>query len=132
MIAPSDLTDVETSLATRLIAIARSITPGLDDLVNITDGAALRDEAIAILIGVAGVVAPRGSMMIKQQVIGPARVTYTEQASWFSEDDRAALRALVAQNSAQAFGPLGSFPHPDRTVKLAFREPHFHPFEESK
>lgn len=131
MIAPDDLAPVETSLATRIIAIARSIAPGLDDLEDIADGAPLRTEAIAILVGVAGGVGPRGSLQIKQQVMGPARVTYTDSASWFSDDDRAALRALVAASVAPPFGPLGSFPCPDRTVELAFREPHYRPFQQS-
>lgn len=131
MIAPDDLTGVETSLATRLVAMARSIAPGLDDLVDIADGAALRTEAIAILVGVAGVVGPRGSLLIKQQVMGPARVTYSASDSWFSADDRAALRALVAANSAPTFGPLGDFPCPDEIVEFAFREPVFRPFQES-
>jgi hypothetical protein len=131
VIQATDLTGVDPALANRLLAIARSITSGMDDLVDISGGAPLRTQAIAILVGVAGVVAPRGSMMIKQQVIGPARVTYTEQNSWFSDDDRAALRALVAANSAATFGPLGDFPCPDEIVEYAFREPVFRPFQES-
>jgi hypothetical protein len=126
VIYPSDLTGVEETLARRVIAMARSIAPGLDDL---TDDNATQD-AIAILVGVAGVAAGRGSLLIKQQVMGPARVMYTDVPSWFTDDDRAALRALVEANSTPAFGPLGDFPKPSRSVELVFRKPHFRMVEE--
>lgn len=126
MISAPDLEGVDETLARRIIAMARSIAPGLDSLEDDP-----RDDAIAILLGVAETATARGSLLIKQQVMGPARVTYTEAASWFSDDDRAALRALVEANSAPTFGPIGSFPWPDRTVELAFREPVFRPYQES-
>lgn len=131
MLEPTDLEGVDDSLARRILAIARSIAPGLDNIIDVDGGPQPRSDAIAILIGVAGVVAPRGSLLIKQQVMGPARVTYTEASSWFSDDDRAALRACVTPGGPPTFGPLGSFPFPDRTVELAFREPVYRPFQES-
>lgn len=129
MITPGDLEGVEDSLARRIIAMARSITPGLDNLVDQDGGPELRTDAIAILIGVAGVVADRGSLFIKQQVMGPARVTYQDIDTWFSPDDRAALRALVAVGNT-TFNPLGNFPHKDHHVDRLFRERPFWLVEE--
>lgn len=110
MIEATDLPGVDESLARRIIATARSIAPGLDDLTGEP-----YEDAIAILLGVATDAGPRGSRMIKSQRTATSGVEYFDVASWFSADDRAALRALV---SAIATGglPQGSFPRPSRAL----------------
>lgn len=104
MITISDLTGVEQQLALRILAVARTIAP-LDTL----EGSA-RDEAIAILRGVADEARGRGSRLVKSQRIGTASVDYSAAESWFSTDDRAALRALVGAVDSGAGLPVGQFP----------------------
>lgn len=111
MLKPADLTGVDETLARRILAVARSIAPGIDDLV---DGEGENDpkprtDAIAILSGVAAEAPGRGPRHVQSQGIGPARVTYRSVESWFSPDDRAALRALCGDDP-RAGGPVGSFP----------------------
>jgi len=104
VIRPDDLTGVDATLARRIIAVGRSIAPGIDNLAG-----DLREDALAILAGVAGEAKARGSRLVKSQRIGPASVDYTATASWFSEDDKNALRNLcVVTPSTQ--GPIGQFP----------------------
>ena len=132
MITPDDLPGVDPTLARRIITMARSIAPGLDNLV---DGAGDGDpkpraDAIAILIGVTAESVDRGSLGIKQQVMGPARVTYSDLGSWFTDDDRSALRALVLALNPP-FNPLGSFPHRDHEVERLWRHRHLGMVEEN-
>lgn len=99
-------------MARRILAVARSIAPCLDTL---EDGAGANDpkprsDAIAILKAVAAVGTARGSQLIKSQRIGPAAIEYNV-GSWFSGDDRAALRGLCSLATADDGGhPIGSFP----------------------
>ncbi|TDW31019.1 hypothetical protein EDD25_2807 [Cryobacterium psychrophilum] len=105
MIVSTDLTGVDELLAQRIIAVAVSIAPCLDSL---PDGSG-RSSAVAILRGIAADVADRGSRMVKSQRMGPASVEYTSTDSWFSADDRSALRSLCGA-VAQPGMPVGQFP----------------------
>lgn len=111
MIVPSDIPSVDEGMARRIIAIARSIAPCLDSLV---DGAGDKDpkplsDAIAILTGIAREGVARGSRLVKSQRIATAAVEYTVDGSWFSVDDRAALKSLCGV-AAVAGLPVGRFP----------------------
>lgn len=105
MITVSDLAGVENQLALRILAVARTIAP-LDTL----EADSARDEAIAILRGVADEARARGSRLVKSQRAGTASVDYSAAESWFSADDRAALRALCGGSSGSSSGPVGQFP----------------------
>lgn len=105
MIAAEDITGVDATLARRVIVHARSIAPCLESL----DGD-MKKDAVALLTGVAAEAAARGARHVRAQRIGPASVDYGPASSWFTDDDRRALRALCG---AAAGGlPLGSFPRP--------------------
>lgn len=117
MIAPSDLTGIDADLARRIIATARSIAPCLDTLVDEP-----RLDAIAILRGVASEGAARGSRLIKSQSVITARVEYNP-GTWWSDDDRGALRALCSATSSDSAGhPVGSFPKTSRVVARMWPE----------
>lgn len=106
MITAEDLTGVDELTAHRILAVAHSIAPGLDSL----EGEP-KNRAIAVLRGVAADVLPRGSRRVKSQRIGPASVEYFDAASWFTDDDRAALRGLC-QSAPSGGMPIGQFPRP--------------------
>jgi hypothetical protein len=106
VIEAKDLTGVDSEMARRIIAVARSFAPCLDSL---TEGN--RTDAIAILTGVANEALDRGARHVKSERIGPAAVEYTSAVSWFSGDDKAALRALCGAASTGGL-PIGSFPRP--------------------
>ncbi|PPF64544.1 hypothetical protein C5E11_03895 [Clavibacter michiganensis] len=106
MITADDLTGVDELTAHRILAVAHTIAPCLDTL----DGEP-KSRAIAVLRGVAADVLPRGSRRVKSQRIGPASVEYFDAASWFSTDDRAALRGLC-QSASAGNTPIGQFPRP--------------------
>ncbi len=114
MIGPNDLGPIDQNLARRIIAVARSIAPGIDSL----DGEAFSD-AVAILQGVATEIRVRGPRGVKSQRIAAGAVEYTSSDSWFSDDDRSALRALCA---AASFGPIGQFPKPSKAVARMWPE----------
>lgn len=105
MVEISDLTGVEDRLARRILAVARTIAP----LETLEKGSDSWDEAIAVLLGVADEARARGSRLVKSQRVGTASVDYSAAESWFSSDDRAALRALCGGPASQP-GPVGSFP----------------------
>jgi hypothetical protein len=107
VIEPTDLTGIDEVMALRILAVARSIAPCLDSLIDEP-----RKSAIAILTGVAGEARDRGSRLVQSQRVGTASVTYRTVESWFSDDDRDALRGLCSVAEATA-GPVGSFPRPD-------------------
>lgn len=115
MITADDLTGVDENLARRILAVARFIAPGIDLL----DGEPLMD-AIAILLGVAAEAKARGSRLVKAQRIGPASVDY-QAGSWFSDDDRWALRALCGVPATSGH-PVGSFPKPARVFSRLWPE----------
>ena len=106
MLSPGDLNGVEQGLALRLIAVARSIAPGLDSL----EGVAKLD-AIAVLEGVAAEVPAPGSRRVRSQARNGTSVSMDGFQSAFSADDRAALRALCAAASGLSpASPVGHFP----------------------
>jgi hypothetical protein len=112
VLAWSDLR-IDEAIARRLLIVARSIAPGL----SVLDGEA-KNDAIAILQGIAEEAAARGPRFISSQSVGPASVSYSAVRSWFSDDERAALRALVAGASGAAAPglPVGNFPKPNTTI----------------
>lgn len=101
---PEDITGVDTTLARRILSVARSIAPCVDSL----EGEP-KANAVAILQGVAGEAKARGSRLIASQRIPSAQVTYRDVGSWFSDDDRAALKAICGAVSS-AGHPIGTFP----------------------
>lgn len=115
-IVPTDLSGVETNLARRIIAVARFIAPCLDTL----DGEP-RLDAIALLLGVAAEAKTRGSRLVKSQRVGPASVDYTTAGSWFSDDDKSALRGLCGVSASDGH-PIGSFPKPTRAYARLWPE----------
>lgn len=108
MIKPADLTGITGDAAVRLIVLARSIAPCLDTLEDGPgdDDPKPRAEAIAILNGVAQV--QLRPSHIKSERTGPSSAEYFPNSSWFSADDRTALRSLCAAASGR--NPIGSFP----------------------
>lgn len=100
----------------RILAVARSIAPGLDLLVDEP-----RLEAIAILKGVLSESLARGARHVASQGVGTARVAYRTVESWFMPDDRSALRALVAASGVPG-APVGSFPDTDAAVASLWPE----------
>lgn len=116
-ITSAELTGVDQALAARVIAAARSIAP-IDSL---DYDSPARVDVVAILTGVARDAAQRGSALVTQQRIGPAQAQYAA-ASWFSDDDRAALRALCGVAAGAAAAPVGHFPAPGRLVTRIWPE----------
>lgn len=116
MIAATDLPGVDANLARRIIAVARFIAPCLDSLVDEP-----RLDAIALLVGVAAEAKARGSRLVKSQRVGPASVDYSTAGSWFSDDDKSALRALCGV-SATGGHPIGAFPKPSRAYSRLWPE----------
>ncbi|MDZ4045171.1 MAG: hypothetical protein U1E32_05260, partial [Rhodoglobus sp.] len=76
---------------------------------------------VAILRRIARDGIARGPRGIKSQSIATARVEYTVDASWFSADDRSALRALCAA-ATPGNVPVGSFPKPSAAVSRMWPE----------
>lgn len=124
MIEPSDITGVDADLARRILVTARSIAPCLDTLED-EEGEGtpkLRSDAISIIKGVAAAGGSRGSHLVKKQNVGPAGVEYNA-GSWWSDDDRAALRSLCAiATDATGGHPIGEFPATSRVVSRMFPE----------
>ena len=105
MLTPEQLVGIDVQVARRVIATGRSIAPCIDSLTG-EDLA----NAVAILSGVAKELAS-ASRRLKSQRIGSAQAEYFEMQSAFSDDDRAALRALCsAATDPNPGGPIGSFP----------------------
>lgn len=115
-ISHTDLAGISEKMARRIIAIARSIAPCLDSL----EGEA-KTDAIAILDGIALEGVARGSRLIKTQRINQASVEYVVDGSWFSADDRGALRALCVAAPSGAL-PVGSFPKTSRELSRMWPE----------
>jgi hypothetical protein len=104
--AADDLPGIDETTALRVIAHARSIAPCLDSL----DGE-LKKSAVAVLTGVAREAVGRGSRAVKRQNVGPAGIEYVPAASWFTDDDRSALRAMCSVVAGPTPGlPVGRFP----------------------
>lgn len=117
-ISPDELGIPDLLLARRVIVHARTIASGLD-LLDDPD----RGDAVAILSGIAQEAAQRGARSVASQGVGTASVTYTaaSAASWFTADDRAALRGLVATVPAGAH-PVGTFPAANRALRSMWPE----------
>lgn len=118
MIEYTDLTGVDQTTALRVLGIARSIAPCLQSLPTGPE----RDSAIGILIGVGLAAAQLPKRGIKGQRVGPAGVDYFLVESWFSDDDRAGLRALCGAVVPAPSLPIGQFPQPSRVVSRMWPE----------
>jgi hypothetical protein len=118
-ISPDNLGVSDVQLARRVIVHARmTIAPCLDSL---TDEP--REDAIAILAGVAKEAMARGARDVTSQRVGTASVSYGSASSWFTDDDKAALRALCAPAStADGSHPIGRFPLPARAYRHVWPE----------
>lgn len=119
-ITAEDLNVPDELLARRVLAHARVIAPCLQTLTGDA-----REDAIAILQGVAREAMARGARSVVSQSVGTARVSYGSASSWFTDDDRAALRVLcpaVAESVASAGHPVGRFPNPTRAYKTVWPE----------
>jgi hypothetical protein len=120
-ITVEDLACPDKTLARHVLIHARVIAPCLQSL----DGEDAVD-AIAILDGVAREAKRRGDRRLVSQSVGTARATYvssTEAASWFTEDDRQALRSLCAVASLSSQGhPVGRFPAPSTAIRRVWPE----------
>lgn len=117
-ITADDLGIADKELARRVLAQALTIAPCLLSL-----DAESRDLALAVLRSVAAEAAGRGNRHVVSQSVGTARVSYGSASSWFSDDDRAALRALCPGASVASSGhPVGSFPRPARVLKAVWPE----------
>lgn len=110
----ADELGVDEDLALRVLATARSIAPGIHDVTE----PGKRDELVAVLRGIARGAAERGSLLIRGQRVGPASVDYTAATSWFSDDDRATLRAITRSAMDSSAAPVGSFPQPGYINRL--------------
>jgi hypothetical protein len=104
MIGPSDLPGLDEAVARRLIATARSIAPCLDTLVDEP-----REDAIAILLGVAAELPAPGTGRMKSQSRNGTSVAWSDFSTAFTADYRSALRALCSAIGATG-APVGSFP----------------------
>lgn len=118
-ILPGDLNVSDAELARRVIVHARTtIAPCLNSLEGDD-----RLDAIAILAGVAKEALRRGSRDVVNQKVGTASVSYGSVSSWFTDDDRAALRALCAQASTtDGSHPIGRFPLATRAYRHVWPE----------
>lgn len=106
MIVHDDITGVDESTARRIIAVARSIASGIDDL---EEGSEAHKNAIAILQGVADELPAAGEGRVKSLSRAGTAITYEAVRSAFSDDYRRALRALC-RGGAPTGTPRGSFP----------------------
>ena len=117
MITADDLGLKDAALAARIIAHARAIAPCLDSL---TDDR--KKEAVAILQAIGRDAQASGARGVASRQVGTARVTYREVPSWFTEDDRAALRALCGIAAVTAGHPVGRFPAPPAAYRALWPE----------
>ena len=107
-IIPMEISSDE-DLARRVIGYGRNLAPCLDSLEGDD-----REEALAVLKGVAGVVAGRVAGL-KSKTAGDWSWTFfsdAEMGSVFSADDRASLSRLCGVSAHASRGPVGSFPEP--------------------
>lgn len=103
-ITANDISGVDMMTARRVLAVARTIAPDLDSLAGDA-----REEAVAILCGVAAESPPPGMRRARSQSRNGTSVSW-DPYSAFSSEDRAALRALCGMSTAAAGEPVGSFP----------------------
>jgi hypothetical protein len=117
VITPEQL-GADEDLAREVLIIGRDIAPCLD---SFPDDSEDQKNALAILRRVYTDLAMRGSMFVKGQSIGPARVEYAAINSAFAGQPRRALRALCGTASGGGL-PLGSFPLPARVISHMWPE----------
>lgn len=122
MIDAQDLDGVDEALARRVLAHTHFIAPCV---ISLLPGSQEHEYAVAILQGVAAEAKARGSRLVKSERIGPAAVDYQSVDSWFSTDDRNALKALC-NVTASAGGSVGSFP-PASLVSRVWPEHYYRP-----
>lgn len=106
MINPSTVSSDE-DLARSILVLARTIAPCIDSFADESDEL---KNTLAILKRVANEAVERGSRQIVSHGAGTTEVKYRDSESWFSSDDRAALRSLCATAAIAPGLPMGSFP----------------------
>ena len=104
---PSDLTGVDEVVARRLLAVARAIAPGLDQL-DYDD----KETAVAILQGVAAELPAPGSRRVRSQSRNGTSIGFDAFVSAWTAEEKAALRALCGHSVASSGAPVGVFPAP--------------------
>lgn len=118
MITANDLDIPDKALAARIMAQARAIAPCISSLTGDA-----KDEALALLQAIARDAASGGARGVASRQVGTARLSYRDVASWFTDDDRAALRALCGAAPVAGTGhPVGAFPAPARAYKAIWPE----------
>lgn len=117
MITANDLDIPDKALAARIMAQARAIAPCISSLTGDA-----KDEAIALLQAIARDAASGGARGVASRQVGTARLSYRDVTSWFTDDDRAALRALCAAPGSGTGHPVGAFPAPARAYKAIWPE----------
>ncbi len=105
---------VDPDLARRILVLARIIAPCVETL---PDDSPLREDAIAVLRGVAAEAAALPPRSLASTGVGPMRETYRDIGSCFTEDDKASLRSLCGLTSSPGL-PMGSFPDPGLVSRL--------------
>lgn len=117
MIQPTQL-GADEDLAREVLIIGRDIAPCLD---SFPDDSEAQKNALAILRRVYTDLASRGSMFVKGQSIGPARVEYAAITSAFGGQPERALRALCGAATVGGLS-VGSFPPPARVITQMWPE----------
>lgn len=104
MITSDEITGVDPVIARRLLIIARSIAPCINEL-----GDSDKADVIAIIQSVAAELPGPGMSRARSQSRNGTSVTWADYRSAFTVDDRDALRALCGVASATG-APVGDFP----------------------
>ena len=105
-IAHGDISPTDEDLGRRVLVVARSIAPCIDDLVD-----EARLDAIAVLKAVVASTPVPGQRGIASQRIGSASVTYRQISDAFDSEARASLRLICGVETLPGL-PVGSFPAP--------------------
>lgn len=108
IIEASEISDnYETGLV--VLAYVATVVPNLD----LPAGDVRREQAVAILRGVAAELPAAGSRRVSQQSRNGTSVSFRDVGDVFTANDRSALRALCGLPSSTApAAPVGSFPAP--------------------
>jgi hypothetical protein len=117
VIKPENLGSNE-DLAREVLIIGRDIAPCLD---SFPDESEDQKNALAILRRVYTDLASRGSMFVKGQSIGPARIEYAAITSAFAGQPERALRALCGAATTGGVS-VGSFPPPASAITQMWPE----------
>jgi hypothetical protein len=113
VIKPEDV-GTDEDLAREVLIVARDIAPCLH---SFADDSEEQKDLLAVLKRVYRDLAARGSMFVKGQGIGSARIEYTAITSAFDGQPRRALLAICGGTSATG-GSQGSFPTERALAKL--------------